>query len=255
MDAAPGRRWPVRSVGRPVRNRAARSLAPLLAAVLIAGAAFGGIERGNRLYRAGDYAEAVQAYRSALGTRADGPVLRYNLGTALLMLGDYEEAEQHLRRALDAIGTDRRALVHYNLGQRFLEDARAAPDPAAAASLYDGAVEAYRHALRLDPGDGHARWNYELALRERDEVAGAGHAGDEDDDPADDRAADAGDGDGPGSPGQTDRPPRPGAGEDHAPMTREEAERILAAMEQDERQLLRDRLRDGPRETPPGRDW
>lgn len=231
-----------------------RRLTALLAVVLLTGAAvFGGIERGNRLYRGGQYEEAVEAYRSALGTRSDGPVLRYNLGTALLRLGRYAEAEQYLRGALAEVDADTRGVVQYNLGQRFLEDARATDDPGAAAPLYDAAVEAYRHALRQHPGDAHARWNYELALQERDDQAMDG-AGDPDEDQEPDPQQD-GEGDGTGSPSGTESTPTAGEGADHTPMSEEEAERILAAIEQDERDLLQDRLRQGRRDTPPVRDW
>lgn len=231
-----------------------RAIAVLIVAILTTGGVFGGIERGNRLYRAGSYAEAVEAYRSALGTRADGPVLRYNLGTALLRLGRYGEAEEHLRSALDEVDPDTRGLVHYNLGQRFLEDARATEDPTAAAALYEGALEAYRQALRLHPGDTDAKWNYELALKERDDLE-VPTEGDQDDPDQERDPQEGGEGAGTGMPGRSDQPPRPGRGEDQAPMSREEAERILAAIEQDERQLFQDRLREGRRDTPPARDW
>jgi Ca-activated chloride channel homolog len=236
-----------------MRRRAPSRLALLLVTLLVTSAAvFGGLERGNRLYRAGQYAEAVEAYRAALGTRADGPVLRYNLGTALLHLGNYAEAEEYLRSALDRVEPQQRGLVHYNLGQRFLEEARLSPDPAASAALYDAAVEAYREALRLQPRDADAKWNYELALRERDEQQTGGGGDDEDD--RDQDPQEGGEGTGAGSPGRSDRDPAAGPG-DHAPMTQEQAERLLSAIEQDERELLRDRLRQGPQERPPARDW
>jgi Ca-activated chloride channel homolog len=227
----------------------------LLALVLVTtGSVWGGIERGNRLYRAGDYAQAVEAYRGALGTRADGPELRYNLGTALLRLGHYQEAEEYLRSALETVEPETRGRVQYNLGQRFLEDARAQEDPAAAAALYDAALEAYRHALRLHPEDGHARWNYELALRERDENPMAGSGGDDDPEDRDQDPEQGGEGTGTGAPGRTQ--PRPGAGTGgHDPMSLEQAERILSAMEQDERELFQDRLRQGQQDRRPERDW
>jgi Ca-activated chloride channel homolog len=228
---------------------------PLLVLVLATTAAiFAGVERGNRHYRAGEYVEAVAAYRSALGTRADGPVLQYNLGTALLRLGRYEEAEEHLRRALETVEPETRGRVHYNLGLRYLEEARANPDPAAAAALYDAAVEAYRQALRLAPQDGEAKWNYELALRERDEHDSPDAGGQDEDQDQDQEQQEGDDGTGAGSPGQADRARTGGPATEHAPMSREEAERILAAIEQDERDLLQDRLRQGRQERPE-RDW
>src|SRR5690606_28763275 len=53
-----------------------------LALLLLGGFGIGDLERGNRLYRAGRYAEAVEAYRAALADGTDTPQLRYNLGTA-----------------------------------------------------------------------------------------------------------------------------------------------------------------------------
>jgi Ca-activated chloride channel homolog len=229
-----------------------RRIALLLLVLVTTAAVFGGLERGNRHYRAGQYAEAVEAYRAALGTRADGPVLRYNLGTALLHLGNYAEAEEYLRSALDQVDPQQRGLVHYNLGLRFLEEARLSQDPAGAAALYDAAVESYRQALRLQPRDADAKWNYEMALRERDEQEAGGEGGDDDD--RDQDPQEGGDGTGAGTPGQSERPPAPGPGE-HAPMTQEQAERLLSAIEQDERDLLQERLRQGPQDRPPARDW
>lgn len=232
-----------------------RIIALAILVLATTGAVFGGLERGNRHYRAGEYAEAAAAYRAALGTRADGPVLRYNLGTALLRLGEYAEAEEHLRRALDTLEPDTRARVQYNLGLRFLEEARSSPDPAAAAALYDAAVESYRQALRLDPGDGEAKWNYELALRERDEQQPPEGRGEDQDQDRDQDPVEGDDGTGAGSPGRSDRPTTGGPATEHAPMSREEAERILSAIEQDERGLFQDRLRQGRQEARPERDW
>jgi hypothetical protein len=38
-------------------------------------------------------------------------------------------------------------------------------------------------------------------------------------------------------------------------MSEEEADRVLSAVEQDERQLTREKLRKGQRRTPVSRDW
>jgi Ca-activated chloride channel family protein len=235
-----------------------RVLAPLVLALVVTGGVFTGIERGNRLYRAGEYAEAVEAYRAALADGEDTPVLRYNLGTALLRLGRYEEAEEHLRSALDVVDPSTREWVYYNLGQRFLEDARQAADPEATGALYDAAVEAYRQALRLRPADVDAKWNYELALQERDQQQPSGGGGQGD--PEEEQDEEEG-GDGQGSTGQGRDPPSQQGQEPtqgapgQAPLTQEQAERILSAVEQDERELFRDKLRRGQQQTRTARDW
>lgn len=238
-----------------------RALAVVAVVLVSTGGVFGGLERGNRSFRAGEYAEAVAAYQEALTDGDDSPVLRYNLGTALLKLGRYAEAEEHLRAALTVVEPETRERVHYNLGQRYLEDARASQDPQAKGALYDAAVEAYRQALRLRPTDGDAKWNYELALQERDEQqqgGGGGEGGDKEEQQQqpDEQEQDPQGGSGQGqSQGRQDKAPSPRAQGDQAPMSQEQAERILSAVEQDERELFQDKLRKGQQVTRPTRDW
>lgn len=224
----------------------------LVTALFLATTAFGigQVEKGNRLYREGRYAEAVEAYQEALQDGDDSPVLRFNLGTALLRLGRYTEAEPHLRAALDAVDTEVREPALFNLGSRFLEEGRAADDAEARQQLLDAAVEAYRRALRLDPSSGDAKWNYELALQERQQSQQQGD-GSQQPRPQPDRQ----DQEDRGSGGQQSQE-RPSAQQPQTgAMTREQAERLLAAVEQNERDLVRDQLRKGRRETRVARDW
>jgi tetratricopeptide (TPR) repeat protein len=233
-------------------------LAGILALVLLTSAGvLAGVERGNRLFRSGKYAEAVAVYRAALADGEDGPVVRYNLGTALLRLGRYAEAEEQFRAALDVVDPELREWVFYNLGQRYLEDARESQDPASSGALYDAAVEAYRQALRLRPQDLDAKWNYELALQEREDQqqqGGGGGAGEPPPQDPDRPPNDDGSGGGSGStdPNPQDPDREVGANE---PMTQEQAERILSAVEQNERELFQDKLRKGQEAARAVRDW
>ncbi len=224
-----------------------RSASLLLILIIATGFGIGDRERGNRLYREGRYAEAVAAYRQALADGDDGPVVRFNLGTALLRLGRYAEAEPQLRAALDAADARVREPALFNLGSRFLEAGRSEKDPQARRRLLQGAVDAYRRALRQDPGSTDAKWNYEMALSERNQMPSlpqTGKGGEERQRPQ----------------GQ----PRPGeqSGAQQSrsqtqqvmPLTREQAERLLAAVEQNERDLVRRKLREH-RETRVARDW
>lgn len=232
-------------------------VAPRAPAALLPG--IGELERGNRHFRAGRYREAVEAYGAALADGEDSAVLRYNLGTALLKLGRYAEAEEHLRAALDVVEPETREWVYYNLGHRFLEDARGQDDPKATTTLYDAAVEAYRQALRLQPGDEDAKWNYELALRERDEqppTSGGGGGEEGEGDPEEQPGDQGAGGESQGSPSQDPtQGEQAGQGTGQAPMTQEQAERILSAVEQDERELFQDKLRKGRQESRTARDW
>jgi len=211
-----------------------------------AGFGIGELERGNRLYRDGRYEEAVAAYRQALDGGEDSPVLQFNMGTALLRLGRYAEAEPYLRAALEVVDPALRAPALFNVGSRFLEEGRASADPEARSRLLDGAVEAYRRALRLDPSWADAKWNYELALQARSEMpqqAGRSREQERRQERREERS--------PGEGTEQRRQELPEAGT----MTREQAERLLAAVEQNERDLVREKLRKGRRETRVARDW
>ena len=243
--------------GRRDRPRKrASSLAVLAGAWLLAGFGPGEEARGNRLFLEGRYAEAVEAYRDAL---ADGetPRLHYNLGTALLRLGRHDEAERHLRAALGNVEPELRQRTHYNLGSRFLEAALATPAPEERRPLLEGAVEAYRQALRLDPDDVDAKWNLEMALEQQEELppAPAGGGGEDPDEGQDaDSEADP-QGDPQPSPSSSAGDRRDQGAPAPGDLTQEQAERILSAVEQDERELYQEKLRSGRRERPVLRNW
>ncbi len=234
----------------------ARAIALGVLVLLTSAAGIGDVERGNRLYRAGRYAEAVQAYEAALRDGNNTSELRYNLGTALLRLGRYEDAEQHLRAALDAVDPSLRERTYYNLGNRFLEAARASADAGGQGPLLETAIEAYKRALRLDPEDEDAKWNLELSLREQQRQASlSGAEGNEGESQPDRQPDEGGRGGGSGATQQTgDQEERTGEAS-REPLSREQAERILSAVEQDERELTRRTLRKGLRRTAVRRDW
>jgi Ca-activated chloride channel homolog len=240
--------------------------AAILAVLIATAPAFGpgDLERGNRMYREGRYEEAVEAYRRVVESGRSAPEVHYNLGTALLALGSYQEAEQHLQAALQAVEPELRHRSFYNLGNRFLHEGRGDPDLQRQGRLLDAAIESYRRALRLAPGDVDAKWNLELALREREENEQQQQSAPQQQDPQqgedgeeDSEQQDAEGGGGAGTAGQSPSGAGRDAGTDadEQPMSREQADQLLSAIEQDERELTRERLRRGQRSTPVLRDW
>lgn len=237
-----------------------------VAAVLIlfmfgTGFAIGELERGNRYYRSGHYAEAVKEYEKALTNGGDSPEIRYNLGTAYLQLGKYEDAERHLRLALREMKPEVRQRAFYNLGNRYLENARkGGGDEQATTQMLEGALEAYKQSLRLQPGDMDAKWNLELALREKEKQnksPSGGGSNDKNSSQDQKKSPSAGGGAGNSSQGQSSagQGRNPGQQYEQRPMSQEQADRILSAVEQDERQLTKEKLRKGERRTPVERDW
>ncbi len=260
-DLAPEEPEAVPARGTRRRLPFARAAAALVLLVSMTAFGIGDVERGNRLYREGRFEEAVAAYQAALADGGASAELHYNLGTALLALKRYAEAERHLQLALQEVDPALRERAYYNLGNRFLEAARAGADPRAQAQQYDAAVEAYQHALRLAPDDVDAKWNLELAQREREEQEQQQPPPQDEPQEQDDQnrqdEQQAREQQGQAAPaqGQTGQGTRSGSRFEQQPMTRAQAEQILAAVEQDERDLTRDKLRKGQRRTPVARDW
>jgi Ca-activated chloride channel homolog len=240
--------------GRPAAQRVAAAV--LLLALI--GWGIGALERGNRYYRAGRYAEAVREYEVALRERVSSPELHYNLGTALLQLGRFQEAQQHLQRALLAADASLRQRAYFNDGYRTLIPGRRGGGDAN--QQLDAAIESYKHALRLDPRDQDAKWNLELALRQKEQQKQSGQSsqnqeqqqGSQDEEQSQARGGGAGSTQSQSSAG---RGGQQGSRTQQRPMSREQADRILSAIEQDERDLTRQKLRKGQRSTPVARDW
>jgi Ca-activated chloride channel homolog len=243
----------------------ARARAGIVGLALIAGTAYGigDLERGNRLYREGRYEDAVAAYEQVIEAGKASPQVHYNLGTALLALGRNSDAERHFQLALRAVDPEVRQHTFYNLGNRFLTEGRSERDPMRQGELLDAAIESYRRSLRLQPDDVDAKWNLELALRERDENEQRQQSmpqqpQQQDQDAEQDQQQQQqqpGGGSGSDAQGQAGDGRDEGAAQDEQPMSQQEADRILSAIEQDERELTREKLRRGERRTPVLRDW
>ncbi len=221
-------------------------------------AGYGGVEKGNRLYRDGRYAEAVQAYRQAVADGDASPALYYNMGTALLQLGRYDDAGRAFQDALTAVDPSLRQRTFYNMGNRFLQDARASRNPQASGKLYDAAVDAYKQSLRLEAADGSAKWNLELALRERDEQKRQNpqSSGNQQQQQQQQPQGGGGGGGGGAAPANPDQGGAQGpSGGGGGSMTQEEAARLLNAIEQNERELYKDALKKGRQERSTLRNW
>ncbi|MCC6399343.1 MAG: tetratricopeptide repeat protein [Flavobacteriales bacterium] len=137
-----------------------RSLALLLVAAT-AGAqaqdrkADAALSEGNALYRKGDHAGAAAAYLRA-GTLAPADLRpAFNLGDALYRQGDPAAAQQQFERsAQEARDPADQARAYHNLGNSHLAQQRPKE-----------AITAYREALRRDPSDEDTRYNLAYAQR------------------------------------------------------------------------------------------
>ena len=201
---------------------------------------------GNAAFRAGEFRRAAVEYQQVVERDPSSAAARYNLGTALLRLGEYPAAAPHLDAARRSHIPALRQHSAYNRGNAELEPAFSqAASPERDASL-QRAIAAYKQALLLNPADRAAKWNLELALRllrPPEPPQGGGGGG-------------GNGGGGGGGQARAQQNPRPSdAQEGGASVSREQAEQILRAAEQQDAALQRGRLQKGATRRPSLRDW
>ena len=201
---------------------------------------------GPRLSRPAGVAEPETIARLRARARADGsPESWLAFGAVLLQSGDWQGAVPPLRRALDSRDPEIRQDAVYDLAlawalagspgapTRGPETAPVEPDQPDLGQLDDPgtprdrllrARDGFRAVLRADPGSEDARWNLELVERWLEDEERGGSSGE-------------GEGAGQGAAGQ-----EAAGGESGAPMTPEEAQRLLEAAADQEREVQARRL-------------
>jgi tetratricopeptide (TPR) repeat protein len=220
---------------------------------------------GLASYKRGEYVEAVDRFRKALEDEPD-PRIRYNLGSAAYQGQNYPEAAEAFGAVVgtDAIPPGNAA---YDLGNVLFRSDK-----------LQEALKAYRQALRENPGDADARYNYELTQRRlsgQDSTQSqdppepqSGENGQSQDSPDRKQASpDSSAQSPPDQAGPDATKPDSGSGsrpqetqeqagrEGEAPpdakdarlLTPEEAQRLLNAVTPEERELIQARLRAGKR--------
>lgn len=108
------------------------------------------VRAGNRKFRKGDFAASEIDYRKAVLKDSLSVAGEYNLASSLYRQQNYEEAAEALGRAdAEVAGTPHAADYYYNEG-----------DVALQRKNYSAAVNAFKQALLLNPGDIDAKENY-----------------------------------------------------------------------------------------------
>lgn len=115
------------------------------------------IRQGNKLFRAGKFAEAEVDYRKAIEKNAKNPQAAYNLGNTLLaQKKDSAAIVQYQQAAKLETNQKRRSYAYHNIGVICQGH-----------QMYGEAIEAYKEALRNNPNDDETRYNLELCKRQQ----------------------------------------------------------------------------------------
>ena len=221
----------------------AASVAVALIVMLAPAVAIAAPDDAERHYKAGRYAEAAAAWQSEIADGDTSARTFYNLGTALLKAKKPDEAIEALERATHATDEEIRYRALFNLGLLHLERARSAEEEQAAAPDFAAAKSLYRRALRLRPGELDAKWNYELTLRDPPEGGGGGGGG----------GGGAGSAEPQEGQAQPEPQPQPRAAGGLDPR---QAERLLNSAAREERDVQGRKQQQARAERPPvGKDW
>ena len=223
----------------------------------------GGVNEKNKegaaLYEEGKLDEALVAFTQAQEQSPDAPEIHYNIGNVHFRRQEMDKALEEYRTALNG-SPEVRARSHYNSGNAYYR-----------AQSYPEAIEAYKQALKVDAQDLEARQNLELALQKQQEQQQqqqqqqqGGEQSSEENQEQQDQQQEPSQGeqdqqpDQPMDPGESQQAPQPQQGDAAQPqgMTREEAERILAALAEMERAEQRKQQENQRVRSPgSGRDW
>lgn len=136
-----------------------RFIIVFIAFIVLAGASLNDARKANQAFERGDYEVAARLYQQAINADPTDARLHFNYGNALYHLGEMEEARKAFETYREyAESPEERALADYNSGKMFAD-----------LEMYDEAASQFRQALVNNPEDPDARFNYELALRKQQE--------------------------------------------------------------------------------------
>lgn len=115
----------------------------------------GSVRKGNRDFGKSRFEEAEINYKKALVADSTSVAADYNLGNTYFRLENYTEAEKYYGAAADSLSKGRYgADIYHNMGNSLL-----------ARQDYQGAIEAYKNALRRRPDDMETKSNLAYAQK------------------------------------------------------------------------------------------
>lgn len=112
------------------------------------------IREGNKLYKEKKYSDAEVKYKKALELNKNSVPGNYNLGDAYYKQQKFDEASQQYQSLFSNkdLSEDQKAKAFHNLGNSMLE-----------AKKYPESIEAFKNSLKLKPKDNDTRYNLAYA--------------------------------------------------------------------------------------------
>ena len=228
----------------------------LIIGFLFVAASLNDARKANEAFKNGDYELAAQLYRQAIDQNPDDARLYFNLGNALAEAGYTEDAMEVFEQFRNLTEENKQqSLADYNRGKLLSDQEN-----------YEEALSHFRDALRKNPNDEDARFNYELAKRKKQQQEQQEQQQDSQSDQDDSEGEQDQDDEQNQDQNQNqqqdpnqqpqDQPQNQEQLPEPSSMSQEEAENILDALEQLERELLENREKEATDRRPQNdKDW
>lgn len=114
-----------------------------------------GVRRGNRDFRKEHWPQAEINYKKALVADSTSVAADYNLGNTYYRTENYTEADRYYKAAIDSLAKGKYgADAFHNMGNSLLQQKN-----------WQGAIDAYKNALRRNPGDMETKSNLAYAQK------------------------------------------------------------------------------------------
>ena len=123
------------------------------------------INDGNKLFKKGDYAGALEKYMKAREAEPANPLLFYNIGTCQYKLGNYDEAKKELESAVRMPDKKMAAKAAYNLSNTHFRIGEKSSEGSERIAAWRESVAYLKKAIDLDNGFENAKKNVEIVQR------------------------------------------------------------------------------------------
>ena len=180
------------------------------------------IRKGNELYQQKQYTDAEANYKKALEQNQQSDVGRYNLGNSLYEQKRYDDARTQYSNSVK-LSKDKtvKSDANYNIGNTYMEGKK-----------WEESIKAYKQSLKMNPADEEARYNLAYAqsmLKKQQQGGGGDNKDNKENKDKDKKKQDQQD----KEKEQQDQKPQP----QPSKLDKQEAERLLQALNQEEKKL------------------
>jgi tetratricopeptide (TPR) repeat protein len=111
-------------------------------------------KEGNKQYNSGKYNEAEISYRKSLAKEKNNTAAGFNLGNSLFKQQKPSESANQYNQVLSQpnLSDDQKSALYHNLGTSYLKDKK-----------YEESINAFKQSLKLNPKDNDTRYNLAYA--------------------------------------------------------------------------------------------